>query len=146
MGSIKCSVESCSEFAVYKKWCLNHIPRCSVPDCGYLIYAHGMCDAHYRQWNISDTKKRPPKSIRRGQRKLPCTVEGCKEIAVEYGRCPAHLKEVYRDKLLEKAKPAPKPEKPAVERCIVKGCKHQAVWGGLCDKHYGNVRKAGVIK
>lgn len=122
-------------------------PTCSRPDCDRLVYARGICSAHYqrdyRRGKVTNPRKR----------RRPCAVDGCASDASVRGWCDKHYRrwKKHGDPLttqlivgddaqrfwskVDKDGPTPCPD---LGRCWI-------FTGGLTHDGYGQFSIAGVM-
>lgn len=113
---------------------------CSVPSCSRVVYARGLCQAHYRRQRKTGAVG-AAEIVAPLSRKAPCAVDGCDRKTYCRGWCYTHYARSLRD-----GEPGPAEIVTPQTRggvCAVDGCANPIQSRGWCTKHYTNFLKRG---
>jgi hypothetical protein len=116
---------------------------CTVPDCSRLIYAHGLCNAHYKRWLIhGDVRADIPirsRSCMKHDADAKCTVPDCNLPVLARGLCSLHYRRWQRRWQTHGDVRADIPIRrkyDANAKCTVPDCGRPVHTRGFCRAHY----------
>ena len=115
---------------------------CSVDGCDRLMYARGVCEAHYRRLRRTGTVG-AGRAVGAVPEPKPCMVAACKNTSTERGLCHGHYLRLIRTGDVLRDRPLSRKVNGV---CVVDGCTNRATARHLCPAHRARKSKHGDVR